>query len=68
LFNLQTGYNPIRKALDCFDCFASYFELIGYFRSLNIDYKDVRLLFFNIKKREILRILTYDEGLRIENT
>jgi len=49
--------------LDCFDCFASYFELIafGHFRSLNIDYREIRLLFFNIIKREVLRILTYDE-------
>jgi len=50
-----------RKALDCFDCFTSYFELIGRLRTLNIDYRDVRLLFFNIIKREILRISTYDD-------
>jgi len=43
------------------DCFASYFELIGYFRSLNIDYREIRILFFNIMKREILRILTCDD-------
>jgi len=50
-----------RKALDCFDCFASYFKLIGYFRSLNIDYRKIKILFFNIMKREILRISTYDD-------
>jgi len=42
------------------DCFASYFELIGYFRSLNID-REIKILFFNIMKRAILRTLTYDE-------
>jgi len=47
--------------LDCFECFASYLELIGYFRSLNIDYREIKILFFNIMKREILRIATYND-------
>jgi len=48
--------------LDCLDCFASYFELIEYFRFLNIDYREIKILFYNIIEREILRIVTYNDN------
>jgi len=46
-----------RKALDCLDCFSSYFELIGYFRFFNNDYMEIKILFYDIIERKILRIV-----------
>jgi len=50
-----------RKALDCLDCFSSYFELIGHFRSFNIDYTEIKILFYDIVERKILRMILYDD-------
>jgi len=56
-----------RKAMDCLDCFSSYFELIGYFRFFNIDYKEIRILFYDIIEREVLKLVLYDDDDENEN-
>jgi len=56
-----------RKAMDCSDCFSSYFELIGYFRFFDIDYKEIRILFYDIIEREVLTLVLYDDDDEDEN-
>jgi len=50
-----------RRALDCLDCFSSYFELIGCFRLFNIDYIEIKILFYDIIERKVLRFVVYDD-------